>query len=89
MLPIIPHDKALHAIYGAAAWLAVAVAFTAAGLPQPALAGLVAAAVLGVAKEGWDWWRMRSKGESRGVEWADAAATAIGGGAMTLAAWVA
>ena len=85
MLPTIPPDKALHAIYGAAAWFAAAVVAHFLGLPDPELWGLGAACALGVAKEVWDWWRSR-KGEARAVEWADAFATAVGGAVMTAAA---
>lgn len=85
MLPTIPADKALHLIYGAAAWLAVAAGASAVGLPSPGLIGLAAAVLLGVAKEAWDWWRVKRKGEARGVEWADAVATAAGGLVVFLA----
>ena len=88
MLPTIPADKALHLIYGAAAWLAAAALATAAGWPHPGLLGLAAAVLLGIAKEAWDWWRVRRLGEPRGVEWADALATAAGGVVLLIASRV-
>lgn len=90
-LPTIPQDKANHVIYGAAifalaGWLAVAAG-------QGLLArqiGVVAAFVVGIAKEAADAWanaRARARGlpAPHGVEAADAVATT--GGAML--AWLA
>jgi hypothetical protein len=74
---IIPHDKALHIIYGA-------VAFVAAYMLTSVWFALLAVAILGVVKEVHDAWvNWRATGEIRkgphGVELMDALAT-IGGG---------
>lgn len=65
-LPQLPHDKAMHVLYGLACFCVFA-------LISP-VSGLVAAAFIGAAKEAWDRWT--GKGH---VEWLDFIATAFGG----------
>jgi uncharacterized membrane protein len=64
-LPQLPHDKAMHVLYGLACFCVFA-------LISP-LVGLVAAIVVGAAKEAWD-----STGRGN-VEILDFVATAAGG----------
>ncbi len=55
-LPIIPHDKALHFIYGLAVGVVSYNAAIKAGFAGYAVViGFLAAAVVGAAKEGLDW----------------------------------
>ena len=72
MLPLIPPDKALHFIYGAAAACAGCVIAHLAGLP-PLYAAPLAAAAVGVGKEVYD--RVTRKGTPDAL---DAVATALG-----------
>jgi hypothetical protein len=74
-LPLIPQDKANHAVYGAAIACVVSIFFG----PYWALLAVCAVAVL---KEVSDWWQNKHGG-SHGVELLDAAAT-IAGGALVL-----
>ena len=69
-LPILPQDKANHAVYGAA--IAATVSFYS---PWWALGAVTAVAV---GKELSDWWQNR-KGGAHGIELADAVATVAGG----------
>ena len=69
-LPVLPQDKANHAVYGAV----IAAIVSIVGLP---LALLVVAA-FAIGKEVYDWWRNRH-GEQHGVEIMDAVATICGG----------
>lgn len=90
-LPMLPQDKANHAIYGAAIALTAAV-LTAVGFGAVHMAPLVAlaaAAIAGAAKEGSDWWQNRKAGaEVHGVDPYDFVATAAGGLVVALAAWL-
>lgn len=87
-LPVIPHDKAMHAIYGVLAGLVGAVAAQHIGiLPWQGAAGL--AVLVGVAKEIADKYvnsQAIEEGEAptRGVEVGDVVATAAGGVAIAL-----
>ncbi len=77
MLPIIPQDKANHFIYGLAIFLAVGLAFG-------AIPGLVAAVLIGAAKEIYD--RVSGKGTP---DVYDFVATVVGGVAGFLCTFVA
>jgi uncharacterized protein YfiM (DUF2279 family) len=72
-LPLAPQDKANHFLYGATVCAAVAVA------TQQPNAGLIAAVVLGFAKEAYDLVSKRGTPDWRDVAW-----TAAGG----LVVWV-
>lgn len=88
---VIPHDKALHAIWGALIFAAVAVlAMLTAWAPMARGVGFGAAVLAGALKEAWDYVRNRralSAGLAapHGVEGSDLAWTA-GGAAMVWAA---
>lgn len=88
---VIPHDKALHAIWGALIFAAAGIAAYLLGAHQTARVWGAAAAVLaGVLKEAWDYVlnrRARSRGqaEPHEVEGSDLAWTA--GGALVV--WLA
>lgn len=74
---MIAHDKSLHLLAGAAvALLVYAIALTTIR-DHAALAGLLAAVVVGVGKEVYDKFT-----PGRHVEFADAAATVAGGGVI-------
>lgn len=82
MLPVIPQDKANHAVYGAVIFN-IALPFTS------ALLALAAVAALAVAKEAVDWLRNRRARQAglpapHGVEPLDALATLAGGAACFL-----
>jgi hypothetical protein len=95
MLPTIPHDKALHLVYGAVVYTAAAVVMSLAGFPH--FAHQVAAFAVIVAafgKEGADYyanWKARKQGSipTHGVELADLICTLLGGSLCGLAAVVA
>jgi len=87
-LPMLPQDKANHAIYGAVIALVVqtlvALAHINVGFLRPSDVGLIAAVLFGGAKEGVDAWQnYRATGNFRtgphGVEPSDAVATFCGG----------
>ena len=85
-LPLIPQDKANHAIYGALVFAAVFALLHLADMPRiaPACAGF-ATAVVACAKEPADWLANRAARAAglpppHGVELADALATCAGGG---------
>lgn len=83
-LPLIPQDKANHAIYGALAFAIGAAASHLLPIVPAVIAGLVVCAVVAVGKEGLDWWLNRravAAGEAppHGVEVRDALATLAGG----------
>lgn len=80
MLPIIPHDKALHVIYGGVIALITLVVASAVSLAVPALWALGASVIIGAAKEVYD--RKSGKGNP---EYGDFYATGIGGLAIALA----
>jgi hypothetical protein len=92
-LPVIPHDKALHFIYGAIVALVVLHALSVFGVTRDAskALGLAAAIVIGVAKEYIYDRRMNKiaadggQPEAHTVSRGDAVATAIGGLAIWLA----
>lgn len=96
-LPMIPQDKANHAIYGAAIFLVTALLAAHAPIHlalSPAQLGLLAAAAGGAAKELSDYLinrRLARAGlpPTHGVEFLDAAATAGGGAVCYLATVVA
>ena len=69
-LPLIPQDKANHAVYGAV----IAAVVSLLNIPL----ALTAVAMVGVGKEVLDWWQNRH-GEHHGVEVMDAMATLCGG----------
>lgn len=85
MLPQLPPDKALHAIYGAVAFTAAGSAAALVGhadIARPI--GMGAAVLAGLAKELADYIANRRASErgvlpSHGIEAADAVATACGG----------
>lgn len=77
-LPVLPEDKANHALYGAVIAL-IAYGIVHKTYPQAAIwASLLAASTAGVLKEVSDWWQNR-KGGHHGIEFWDAAATIAGG----------
>ena len=69
-LPLLPQDKANHAVYGAV----IAAIVSLFSIPL----ALTAVALVGVGKEVYDWWR-NMHGEQHGVEVMDAVATVCGG----------
>lgn len=71
-LPLLPQDKANHAVYGAVIACVISIFFG----PWWALIAIAAVAVL---KEVSDWWQNSRNGGSHGVEFLDAAATIAGG----------
>ena len=75
MLPMIPHDKANHVVYGAAA--------AAVGCLHSVEAGAILCAVLGVGKEIYD--RLSRKGVP---DIMDAVATLAGGAIVCIPLWV-
>lgn len=85
---IIPHDKALHFIYGlAVAVVAYNVVIKAGFAGYAVVAGFVAAAAVGAAKEGLDWLlnqRALKAGQpvAHTVSIPDAIATAAGGAVL-------
>lgn len=84
MLPTIPADKANHAVYGAAIFIVVGLAFVLAGYGAHARPlGLAAAAGAGLIKEGRDWLANRRAARagaplSHAVSGADFLATTAG-----------
>lgn len=91
MIPLIPQDKANHAIYGAVIALAAYAVALAGHNPHAAVIGLAAAATIGALKELADWLLNRraiSAGlpPPHGVEFWDFGATTIGGAVVCLAA---
>lgn len=83
-LPMLPADKANHALYGALVFLAAGAAAAQAGLPHAGAIAMAASATAAVAKEATDYIANRRALASQakplhGVEWLDAAATAAGG----------
>jgi hypothetical protein len=74
MMPVIPADKANHAVYGLAVGAVVTVAAILVGLPYIPVYSVVAAAAIGVAKEVYD--KVSGKGFASGM---DAVATTLGG----------
>jgi hypothetical protein len=87
-LPIIPHDKALHFIYGLAVGVVSYNAAIKAGFAGYAVViGFLAAAVVGAAKEGLDW-LLNKRAVKAGlpaphtVSLPDAIATAAGGAVL-------
>ena len=83
-LPMLPADKANHALYGALVFLAAAAAAAAAGLHHAAPIGMAASVVAAVLKEGADYLANRRALASHskplhGVDVLDALATAAGG----------
>ena len=90
-LPLVPQDKANHAIYGAVIALAVYAVTLALLVPYAALVGLCAAVGMGLAKEALDRWQNLQASRAgqpppHGVEFWDFAATSLGGCAVWLAA---
>jgi len=69
-LPLLPQDKANHAVYGAV----IAAIVSLFSIPL----ALIAVALVGVGKEVFDWWQNRH-GEHHGVEVMDVVATVCGG----------
>lgn len=102
-LPTIPHDKALHVIYGAiafvftffiATWLALHVTV----LPTAVAAwlyawrvelGVAAGLGMGLAKEAHDAWRIRTAGAAHSVQKGDVVATLAGALLAAVPAWMA
>ena len=85
MLPIIPHDKSLHFIYGLIVAVVVFNIVNMAGYPNYAkAAGFLAAVGIGLAKEGVDWF-LNKRAVKAGnpaphtVSVADAVVTGLGG----------
>ena len=74
-LPLLPQDKANHAVYGAAA--------AAIGLCFSWKAGVALCMLVAIGKEVYDWWSNRNGGHHK-VELADTLAT-MAGGALVLA----
>jgi hypothetical protein len=74
-LPLLPQDKANHAVYGAA--------IAAVGLCYSLEVGAGLCVFFAVGKEISDWWLNR-RGGNHGVEIADAAATIFGGALVLL-----
>lgn len=74
MLPLIPHDKANHIVYGAVIALVTLLCATAAALPHPVLWTLGASFGFGALKEVRD--RVSGKGTP---DFVDFAATGLGG----------
>lgn len=72
-LPTIPHDKALHAVYGSVAALVGALIGLLLAAPLWA-AALALVAIVGIGKEVYD--RATGRGNP---EWADAVVTVLGG----------
>ncbi|HNB05743.1 MAG TPA: hypothetical protein PKV97_07420 [Thauera aminoaromatica] len=93
-LPMIPQDKANHAIYGGAiALVAAAIAHVAGAREWQAQIALGAACAAGVAKEVADYIvarRQRANGDAvtHGVDGWDAAVTALGGMAVAIGVWL-
>jgi hypothetical protein len=92
-LPVIPQDKANHALYGALLALAVLALCTVLGIQPAALYALGAAVIAGAGKEVVDRLenlRAEKRGEPppHGVELWDALATWAGGGIVFVAAWL-
>lgn len=88
-LPIVPHDKSLHFLYGACIGLSAAVAATALGLPYAPQIGIGAAAAFGIGKEALDLVANRKaaaagQAPAHGVELMDIVATAAGGVAVNV-----
>ena len=77
-LPVLPQDKANHAVYGAA--------LAAIGTCHSPVAGAVLCAAFAVGKEVYDWWDNQHGGH-HGVEVGDALATMFGG-TLVLLPWV-
>lgn len=83
-LPTIPHDKAMHFIYGLAIAIVANGVWLMAGMPASDMVGFLAAAVAGAGKEALDW-GLNKLAVKRGqpaphtVSAADAVATALGG----------
>lgn len=75
-LPTIAHDKALHGIYGFAAFMVAYIAALLAGVSGPlsTMAGFLAVAIVGVGREVWQ--EVAGKGTP---DMDDAWATGIGG----------
>jgi hypothetical protein len=89
-LPIIPQDKANHALYGALVALAVLALFTVLGIQPAAFYALGAAVIVGAGKEILDRLEnLRADAPVRGVEFWDALATWAGGGVVFVSASVA
>lgn len=92
--PLIPQDKANHAIYGGAiALVAAAIAHVAGAREWQAQIALGASCAAGVAKEVADYIvarRQRAAGDAvtHGVDGWDAAATALGGMVVAVAVWL-
>lgn len=83
-LPTLPADKAMHVIYGAATASLAGLLSVHFGIQPAGLVALAAAAAVGVLKEAADLIANRRAEAAgllppHGVEWQDAAATAIGG----------
>ena len=88
---MIPLDKALHAIGGALIALGVYAALLVLQVPHAAEYSLLAAVLVGIAKEASDRWANIKAARAglpppHGVELLDALATAAGGGVVFLAA---
>jgi hypothetical protein len=91
LLPLIPQDKANHAIYGAVVALAAYSVGLAGHIPHAPVIGLAAATTVGALKELADWLLNRRAIAAglpppHGVEFLDFAATSLGGCAVWLAA---
>jgi hypothetical protein len=86
--PTIPHDKALHFIYGVAvALVAYNVAIKAGFAAYAVILGFAAAAVIGAAKEALDLWLNKRAAKAglpapHTVSVGDAVATAAGGAVL-------
>lgn len=75
---MIPHDKSLHALAGAAIFSAAYVVMYFQRLPALEIAAWLVL-LAGVGKEAHDWWRNKTAGKTHGVELADALWTVAGG----------
>lgn len=83
---IIAPDKIKHIVAGFAVALVVGIIFLIVGFSviNSAVAGLIAAVIVGAAKEAYDEWRKRKHNEGNGWDWYDFSATIIGGIADTI-----